>query len=151
MDSAEQRRSLGLMRPILIWLALFVSASIVIFGRNLVGALKVLRNTAATQGQVIALLPEAHRSVEIAYEVEGRRYITSTSLPDKLGLPPFEELRIGNSVRVEYNPKFPEHGIPGSASALVKSDFVDIGMIGLFLIAVTGLLEFRIRRRDGAR
>jgi len=63
-----------------------------------------------------------------------------------LGLPPFDQLRIGAKVSVEYNPTAPAYGIPGSPEKLVVSNFKDIGFLGIFLLFAATFFEFNIRR-----
>jgi len=112
----------------------------------MVGALKVMRNHETAYGAVTELLPHDHRTVVVTYEVGGQRYTTSTSLPDQLGLPPFERLRIGDKVRVEYDSTAPAIGILGSAEKLLLSDVKDIGFLGIFLLFVAASVEFNIRK-----
>ena len=136
----------NLIRPALIWLALFLGITTFLFWNNIVGALRVMRNHEIADGTITQLLPQEHRTVVASYEVHGHQYTTSTSLPDQLGLQQFERLRVGDKVKVEYNPALPEYGILGSAEKLLAADIKDIGVLGVFLVFAAGYFEFNIRR-----
>jgi hypothetical protein len=136
----------NLIRPALIWLALFSGITTFLFWNNIVGALKVMRNHEVADGTITQLLPEDHRTVVASYDVHGHQYTTATSLPDQLGLPRFERLRVGDKVRVEYNPALPANGILGSAEKLLAADIKDISLLGVFLFFAAGYFEFNIRR-----
>jgi uncharacterized protein DUF3592 len=136
----------SLIRPALIWLALFSGITTFLFWNNIFGALKVMRNHEIADGTITQLLPKEHRTVVASYEVHGHQYTTATSLPDQLGLPQFERLRVGDKVKVEYNPALPAHGILGSAEKLLAADIKDITALGIFLVFAAGYFEFNIRR-----
>jgi len=44
-----------------------------------------MHNPAVAEGTVAELLPTAHRAVVISYEIKGRTYRSSTSLPESAG------------------------------------------------------------------
>jgi len=134
------------LRPVLIWLVLFLSISAFLFWTNMVNAVYVMRNHETVEGTITQLLPMDHRTVVVSYAVNGDRFTAETSLPDQLGLPPFDQLRIGDNVKVEYNPANPAAGIPGSADKLVASNIKDISVLAIFLVFVAAILEFNIRR-----
>ncbi len=135
-----------LARPALIWLALFSGSTTFLYWTNIVGAVKVVRNRRTTEGTITQLLPAKHRTVVATYEVDGHSYTTATSLPDQLGLAPFERLKLGDKVRVEYCPAAPAHGILGSARKLLAADIKDIGLLAVFLLFAAAFFEFNIRQ-----
>ena len=136
----------GLMRPALIWLALFSGISTFLFWTNIVSTVKVIRHHQTTEGTITQLLPAEHRTVVATYEIDGHSYTVATSLPDQLGLAPFERLKLGNKVTVEYSPAAPAHGILGSAQKLLAPDIKDIGLLAIFLLLAAAFLEFNIRQ-----
>lgn len=134
------------VRAVSLWLFLLVSIGVLLFWTNTMRAVRIRKNHRTTEGTVIQLLPENHRSVVASYEVDSRMFTTSTSLPQDLGLPPFDELRIGDKVNVEYDPMHPEYGILGSAEKLLAGYEKDLVGIGIFLVFGVALIEFSIRR-----
>lgn len=111
----------------------------------MVGAVRVMRNHEVVAGKITQLLPEDHRTVVVSYTVNGQQFKTTTSLPEELGLPPFERLRLGENVNVEYNPAQPAEGVIGSAKRLFASDLKDIGLVAIFLLFGAAYVEFNIR------
>jgi hypothetical protein len=138
--------SYKLLRPMAIWLVLFLSISTFLFWTNMVRAVHVMRNHEAVEGTITQLLPKEHRTVVVSYTVNGDQYTAETSLPDQLGLPPFDQLRVGDKVKVEYNPAQHAHGILGSADKLVASNLKDIGVLAIFLVFAAAFFEFNIRQ-----
>ncbi len=135
-----------LIRPALIWLVTFLGLAIFLFSHNALGALRVMHNSAVVDGTVVELLPADHRTVVARYEVSGKLYTTASSLPEDLGLPAFDLLRVGDKIRVEYNPSEPSYGILGSAKRLLIADAKDLVFLGIFLVFVAAFLEFNVRR-----
>jgi hypothetical protein len=72
-----------------------------------------MQNPISVEGTVVDLQPSNHRSVVISYEVDGRAYSSSTNLSESLGLPRFDDTRIGDKAKVVYNPKYPREWRPG--------------------------------------
>ena len=109
-------------------------------------AVRVLHNPAVAEGTVTELLPNAHRTVAISYEIEGRTYRSSTSLPESMGLPRFDDIRPGDRFRIVYNPQYPGEGIPGDPKKLLFATAEDFALVavGLFIFGV--LLELRFRK-----
>ena len=134
----------GFIRPTLVWLALFLGTNGFLFGQGLMRALNVLKNHKTIMGTITDLPPR--KPAVATYEVNGRRYIADTSCAECLGISTFDRLRIGDEVRVEYNPATPEYGIAGSAKALFLSNVKDIAFIGVFLVFATAYFEFNIRK-----
>lgn len=135
-----------LFRPILIWLALFLCITTFLLGRNVLNAFRVMRSHETAEGTITELLPERHRTVIASYDVDEHHFTTATSLPEQLGLQPFEQLKVGDKVKIEYDPTAPDKGILGSAEKLFVSDLKDIGLIGVFLLFAAAYFEFNIRK-----
>ncbi len=143
---ASGSRLISIGRPLLVWTVLLLSVFMLSFNSNISGALRISRRRAETLGTVFALETERHRTVVVTYEVNGKTYKTSTSLPESIGLPSFENLRIGDRVRVEYDADCPALGVPGSAERILQTNLGDLAALGLFLGIPTAIVEFRIRR-----
>jgi hypothetical protein len=157
-EGAYERNVIGtmdtrhkLVRPILMWLVLFGSISAFFFWNNTILAIRLTRNHRTAEGTVIQLLPMNHRTVVASYAVNANQFSTATSLPEQLGLPPFEQLRVGDKVDVEYNPSQPDQATLGSAQKLFVSNIEDTAGIGIFLLFCVALIEFRIRSRLAMR
>jgi len=105
-----------------------------------------MHNPAVAEGTVAELLPTAHRAVVISYEIEGRTYRSSTSLPETVGLPRFDDIRPGDRVRIVYNPRYPGDGIPGDPKKLLFATAEDFGLVAIGLLIFSVLLELRLRK-----
>jgi hypothetical protein len=116
------------------------------FWTNMVNAVRVMKSHETVVGTITQLLPMNHQTVVASYAVNGAQFTTATSLPDRLGLPPFDQLKVGDKVQVECNPAQPAHGILGSADKLVASNVKDIGVIAIFLVFAAAYIEFNFRR-----
>lgn len=82
-------------------------------------AIRVIHNPAVAEGTVVELLPHVHQTVVISYEIGGRTYRSSTSLPERIELPGFDDIRPGGRVRIVYNPQYPGDGIPDAPNKLL--------------------------------
>ena len=102
-------------------------------------------NPIVTQGRVIAKEPHNHRIIRYSYTVDGQTY---TGIGHGGGgNPKFEDLAIGNSVRVVYNSKnpsesfmgFPEHDLQVNRAgaiffALVPPTFISLAVLGILTL-----------------
>jgi hypothetical protein len=109
-------------------------------------AIRVLHNPAVAEGTVTELMPHAHRTVAISYEIEGRMYRSSTSLTESMGLPRFDDIRPGDRVRIVYNPQYPGDGIPGAPKKLLFATAEDFALVAIGLLIFSILLELRLRK-----
>lgn len=102
-------------------------------------------NPIVTQGRVVAKEPQNHGIIRYSYTVDGQTY---TGIGHGGGgNPKFEDLAIGNLVRVVYNSKkpsesfmgFPEHDLRVNRAgaiffALVPSTFISLTVLGLLIL-----------------
>jgi hypothetical protein len=109
-------------------------------------AIHVMSDSRKVSGRVVELRPDDHQSVVISYELGGRPYKASTSQPDRVGLPRFDELIVGDHVLLTYNPKYPGRVIPGDAEKLLVSEVEDMVGLSAFLVLPTLIVEARIRK-----
>jgi hypothetical protein len=126
-----------LIRPILIW-CVTLSLPVRIFFEPVRDIVRILQNPATVEGTVAELRPNDHRSVVISYEVSSRTFTTSTSLPETIGLPRFEDIHVGDRVHINYDPRHSAAGVPGDPKKLL------IGTVEDFALVATGLLLFSI-------
>ena len=97
-------------RLALIWLATLI-LPLWIFLPTARNALCAMRNGIIVQGTLSRLRPDDHRSIVVDYQVGGTIFRSSTSLPESLGLPSFDELRIGDKIPISYIQDRPDNGI----------------------------------------
>jgi hypothetical protein len=109
-------------------------------------AVRVIQNPAIAEGTVVELLPHAHRTVAISYEIGGRTFRSNTSLPESIGLPRFDDIRPGDRVRIVYNPQYPGDGIPGDPKKLLFATAEDFALVAIGLLIFSALLELRFRK-----
>jgi hypothetical protein len=84
-----------------------------------------------TEGRVIAKEPENHRFIRYSYQVGARTYIGLGSAGR--GNPTFEELNVGDRVRVFYDSDKPEESILGDAQGQASS--ITVGVVFLAVVA----------------
>ena len=102
-------------------------------------------NPIVTQGRVIAKEPHNHSIVRYSYTVGGQTY-TGIGHGGR-GNPKFDDLAIGNPVRVVYNSKDPSESFMGSPEhdlrvnragvvffALVPSTFIALPVLVIFIV-----------------
>ena len=107
---------------------------------------KTLRdNPIVTQGRITAKEPQNHRTIRYSYTVDGQTY-TGVGHGGG-GNPAFEDLAIGDLVRVVYNSKnpsesfmgFPEHDFQVNRAgaiflALVPSTLISLAVLGILIL-----------------
>lgn len=94
-----------------------------------------------TEGRVTAKEPENHRRIRYSYQVGARTY---TGLGGAgRGNPKFEQLNVGDRVRVFYDSDKPEESIPGDARGQASSITVGVVLLALVppLFAMAGLYQ----------
>jgi hypothetical protein len=133
------------IRVTFIWcLTLFLPLAI--FFEPARNALRVMRHPATVEGTVEELQPQNHRTVVIGYEIGGRRYQSSTSLPESVGLPRFEDIRQGDKAPIAFNPQYPESGVPGNPEKLLIGTAEDFALVALGLLVFSVVLELNLRK-----
>lgn len=144
-DAVADKKGRRWLRPVVLFLLLCAGAAYFLFG-DTKNALHVMRDTRVTQGTIMELRSD-HVVVFVRYAVDGVTHQIATNHTEEAGLGPFDKLREGDSVPVEYNPVSPGNGIPGSARKLLRSNLKDFAGAALFCVFITGAVEFMIRRQ----
>jgi hypothetical protein len=116
-----------------IWIATLV-LPLTIFFRPASNAIAVLKNPASIVGTVQDLRSKEHRTVVVQYQVDGATYYSSTSLPESVGLPTFDQLRVGQQVPVVYRIGHPDSGLIGDPKKLLISIAEDCAFMSVFLL-----------------
>ena len=123
----------SVLSPLAIWIAT-LALPLTIFFRPASNAIAVLKNPVSIAGSVQELRPNEHRTVIVQYEVDGTTYYRSTSLPESVGLPTFDQLRVGQQVPVVYRIGHPESGLIGDPKKLLISIAEDCAFMSVFLL-----------------
>lgn len=123
----------SILAPLAIWIVT-LTLPLTIFFRPAGNAIAVLRNPASIAGTVQELRPNEHRTVVVQYEVDGTTYYSSTNLPESVGLPTFDQLRVGQRVSVVYCIGHPDSGLIGDPKKLLISIGEDCAFISVFLL-----------------
>jgi hypothetical protein len=111
-----------------LWLVLaLIGAGI---GRLILNPSGLNEYTSPIYGKVTAKEPENHAAVHFNYEVDGKKYDGSGQAGR--GNPAFDQLQIGQSIVVFYNPKNPEKAILGYPQLYAQSDY-----FGVLFVATT--------------
>jgi len=99
--------------------------------RNWTDYLRLVRRGVASQGTITAVVPEMHGTVRYEYEVNGRAEQGQTQ-PHPPN-PSVTSLKIGDSVRVYYDPANPTISTLGEPGALLRNETVSLLALALLL------------------
>jgi len=85
---------------------------------------------------VVALLPKIHNTVRYQYEVGGQRFEgqMQSSQPN----PPLEQLGVGQSLVIYYDPQHPEASVLGDPKPILRNETISV------LLAAFGFPTFVI-------
>jgi Protein of unknown function (DUF3592) len=133
-----------MIRPALIWLALFFGVNGFLFGASLMRSLSVLQNRETGTGTIIERSPR--NPIVASYEVEGRHYTAATGCAECVGIEAFNRLRVGDNVTVEYNRAKPQCAVLGSAKRLLASDVESIAFLTVGFVLAAAYFEYNIRK-----
>jgi hypothetical protein len=92
-----------------------------------------------TKGNVVKKEPDNHRFIHYSYAVDQRTYSGLGSAGE--GNPEFEQLKVGDSVTVVYNPDNPKESILGNAesqASSIRNGILFLAILGP-LFSMTGL------------
>src|ERR1044071_4949933 len=126
--------------PFCIWLALtmfFAAVGVIALDwRKWHG---LAERAVVTEGRVLDKEPENHRSIRYSYQVGARTYTGIGSA--RRGNATFEELNVGDRVRVSYDSEKPEESLLGDAQGQASSITVGVLLVAIVspLFAMAGL------------
>jgi hypothetical protein len=106
-----------------------------------------------TSGTVTAKEPNNHQSIRYEYSVGSTRY-TGISAAGFGGLPPFDQIRVGDQIPVSFLPQRPTISLPGDPRDVYMSWsgllFIVVPGLGLIAGMVTAF-RLHVKNRQGSK
>jgi hypothetical protein len=117
------------MRYVLTWLVLAVVIAMGIGSLNWLSYRRMAGRGVLGQATVIELLSKIHNTVRYEYPVVGRTFQGQMqSWSPNL---PLEQLALGQSVVIYYDPKHPETSVLGDPKPILKNETVSVALAAL--------------------
>lgn len=103
------------------------------------------------QATVIEVLPKIHNSLRYEYHIAGHAFQGQMqSWPPN---PPLDQLRVGQSVVIFYDPEHPEDSVLGDPKPMLKNETISIALAAILVptFLVVGWAWKTSRNRSGAQ
>jgi len=120
---------MAFMKYALIWLALAAAIAIGLGGLNLSPYRRLATHGVRSEGRIIELLPEFHSTARYGYLVAGKSFEGRKQSWEPN--PPLEEMRVGQTVIVYYDPEFPERSVLGDPKSILQNETMSIILAAL--------------------
>lgn len=126
-----------------IWLLLMVIFAILVGGLFRRPYDQLAAHGVAVPGWVTLKEPQNHQNVHYSYVV-GSKTFSGVGHGSEGGTPPFEELKVGEQVRVFYDERYPEVSSLGDPMQLLRSaNFLTVSAALLFSTFVVAVLYYK--------
>jgi hypothetical protein len=138
------------MKHVLIWLALAVAFAVGGSSLDWIGYRGVVTHGVRVRATVTAVLPKDHASARYQYQADGRTF-RGQMCPWPPN-PPLEQLRVGQTVVVYYDPEFPGNSVLGDPRLIWRNE-VETFAVGALLFPTILVFGWRhqSRRRRASR
>jgi hypothetical protein len=114
------------MRYVITWLVLAAVITIGIGSLNWLSYLRLAMRGVLGQATAIELLPQIHNTVRYEYHVGERAFQGQMrSWPPN---PPLEQLGVGQSLVIYYDPEHPEESVLGDPKPIFKNETISIAL-----------------------
>src|SRR6266487_1811574 len=124
------------MKYALTWLIVAVAVAIGIGSLNWRSYRRMAGPGVSGQGTVIELRPKIHNTLRYEYHVAGRAFEGQMqSWPPN---PPLEQLSVGQSLVIYYDPEHPEESVLGDPKPILKNETISI------VLAAVGVPTFLV-------
>ncbi len=125
------------MRYVITWLVLAVVIAIGVGSLTLLSYRRMAVRGASGQATVIELLPQIHNTVRYEYHVAGRTF--QGQMQSWSPNPSLEQLAVGQSVFIYYDPEHPEASVLGDPKPMLKNETISVALaafvVPTFLVA----------------
>src|ERR1700761_3105067 len=118
------------MKYVILWLVLAVIIGCMIGSQDLPTYHRLAERAISGKATVIELLPQQHNTLRYEYQVAGQTY--QGRMGSRQPNPPAEQLGVGQSVVIYYDPEHPEVSVPGDPRLMFNNE--------MFLVALAALM-----------
>ena len=133
------------VRLFLIWLGSAVAITLILGSINWPKYYRLAKQGVLTEGSVTQKEPENHQIIRYSYFV-GKNIYNGVG-HDGFGNPSFEEINVGERVKVHYLPKNPEISCLGNPSQLLENETIPIIGAALVFPSLAIVLIKRIKKK----
>jgi hypothetical protein len=145
------RDNYGMPKANILMCLMYLVGALIVAGFLYVETVATYRTLAndgvSTTGIVTALEPRNHATVHARFVVESVTYVVEQGRTDGFGNPEFDELAVGDAVRVTYLPEDPTQSCLGDADARFDNAVTDMVILSLVVPAtVIGVMWLGHRR-----
>lgn len=117
------------MRYILTWLVLSVVIAIGIGSLNWPSYHHLAKRGVSGRATVIELLPKIHNTLRYEYHVAGQTF--QGQMQSWLPNPPLEQLGIGQSLVIYYDPEHPEKSVLGDPKPMLVNETISVALAAI--------------------
>jgi hypothetical protein len=117
-------RADALFRLAITWLLLAILIAICMGNVNWPAYRRLAARGVSGRATVVELLPQAHDLVRYQYAVDGQTF--QGQMQSWQPNPPFEQLRIGQSLVVFYDPRHPDASVLGDPKPILRNETVSV-------------------------
>jgi hypothetical protein len=119
------------MKWLLLWLFLAVAIALVVGSLNVPLYERLITKGVQTTATVVELTPKIHNTVRYEYQVGGNKFEGQRS-PWRPN-PPTDEIRVGDSLTIYYDPSNPSLSAPGDVGPMLTNELISVGMAALLM------------------
>lgn len=132
------------MKYAITWLVLAVAIAIGWGSLDLPSYRRLVTQGIRAEGKIIELHPEHHNTARYGYLVAGQTFVGQKQSwqPN----PPLEEMRVGQTVVVYYDPESPEQSVLGDPKPILQNEIISIALAAVIGPAFI-VLVWRFRRQ----
>ena len=112
--------TLSIFRIILVWIVFAGAIYFAVSSINVPKMRILSQRGVMTEGVILDLYPKKHLSIQYSFTVNGKK-IVSIGHSD-VGNPAFDDLRIGESLLVYYDPSDPNISVLGNPAAVLRNE-----------------------------
>lgn len=146
--SERVRLLLHLMKYAIIWLVLAVVIGCLIGSQNLPTFHRLAERGVSEEAAVVELLPQYHNTVRYEYHVAGKTF--QGQMGSRPPNPPSEQLGVGQSVVICYDPMHPEISVLGDPQLMFNSETVPVLLAAFmgptFIVFVLAQREYESKK-----
>ena len=131
------------MKYAILWLVLAVVTGFFIGSQNLPTFHRLAERGVSENATVVELLPQFHKTVRYEYHVAGQAY--QGRMGSRAPNPPSEQLGVGQSVIICYDPEHPDVSVLGDPKLMFSSETVPV-LLAAFMAPT--FIVFVLARRE---
>jgi uncharacterized protein DUF3592 len=114
------------MKYVIIWFVLAATVAIGLVSLNWPAYRRMVVRGVSGQATVVDLLPKNHQTVRYEYHVAGR--IFQGCMQSWQPNAPLEQLRVGQTLVIYYDPEHPEESVLGDPRPMLKNETISIAL-----------------------